>query len=218
MENAMIVLFIGAWFIQMGAHEGAHAYAASACGDDTSERLGKKSFNPFNHVEWNNLNSIFLSVLMPVITAIMGLVPMGMAWVPVNPRRLNRPSRDMAFISFAGPLANLLVVLLCFLLHFPFMFLLENFGMDGFMRIVWIGDRFLQAIAITSLVYGIFNLIPVPPLDGSKVLRHFLPPNGKEVLDNLAQYGLFILFILFYASPLDGVFSYVFRLFAVLWS
>ena len=102
------VLLMGAWFVQMGAHEGAHAYVAHHYGDDTAYRLGKKSFNPLNHIE-GSFNSIFLSVLLPCLTALQGL-PIGMAWVPVNPRKLRKPQRDMALVSFAGPAANLLVM------------------------------------------------------------------------------------------------------------
>ena len=93
MDNSMIVLFIGAWFIQMGAHEGAHAYASHYCGDDTAYLLGKRSFNPFNHIEWTNFNSVLLSVVMPCLTAYWGMIPMGMAWVPVNPNRLRTINR-----------------------------------------------------------------------------------------------------------------------------
>ena len=64
-----VLLYIAAWFIQMGAHEGAHAYAAAALGDDTAALQGKRSFNPFAHIDWNDLNSILFAVVAPVFTA-----------------------------------------------------------------------------------------------------------------------------------------------------
>ena len=210
MDNSLVVLFIGAWFIQMGAHEGAHAYAAHHFGDDTAYLLGKRSFNPFNHIEWTNINSVILSVVLPCATAFIG-IPMGMAWVPVNPVRLRRPSRDMAFISFAGPLANFIVLLICLFLHL----VIGQLGITSLP--IRLFDTFLMATGMTSLLYGVFNLIPLPPLDGSKVLRHFLNRNGQEIMDNIAQYGFIILVVLFYATPLNGLMNFVFQLFYTIW-
>ena len=210
------VLFIGAWFIQMGAHEGAHAYAAHRLGDDTAHLMGKRSFNPLAHIEWTNLSSLLLSIALPVFTALQGLVPIGMAWVPVNPNRLKKRSAGMAWISFAGPAANLIVVAICFALHAaisPFVPQLHPEDMDSIAKLFYLSDLFLQAIALTSALYGFFNLIPIPPLDGASVLRHWLPEGGQEVLDNMRPYGFFVLIILFWMgdasiiiqAPLEAV-------------
>ena len=139
----MKILLIGAWFIQMGAHEGAHAHMAYRCGDDTSSVLGKRSFNPLNHVEWTNINSILFSVVVPSLTAYYYMFPMGMAWVPVNVRRLKNPGKDMAKISFVGPLANLVVAAICLIVHFMFSPLGLTGEEVGGMRFVWLCDQFL---------------------------------------------------------------------------
>jgi Zn-dependent protease len=194
-----VLLYIAAWFIQMGAHEGAHAYAAAALGDDTAALQGKRSFNPFAHVDVRDISSVLFAVVAPVLTALQGLVPMGMAWVPVNPRRLRGWRRDLALVSIAGPVANFVLAGLILLPHAA---LTALGSAPGSLPDVLHDLTF--AIYQTTLVYGIFNLIPVPPLDGSKVLHYLLPPGGRDVMDRIAPYGMMILVALFYFGPGSG--------------
>lgn len=211
------ILLMGAWFVQMGAHEGAHAYVAYRCGDDTSYLLGKRSFNPLNHIEWNSFNSIFLSVVLPCLTALQGL-PIGMAWVPVNPRKLKKPGRDMALISFAGPAANLIVMFACIVLHAFLSPLGLTAESTGLFRIFWMLDEFLRAICLTSAIYGFFNLVPIPPLDGAKVLHHFLPTAAQEVMDNIAPYGMFVILVLFWVGDAGVIFHYPMVVVYLMWA
>ena len=197
-------LFIGAWFVQMGAHEGAHAYAAHYLGDDTAYLLGKRSFNPLAHIEWQKINSVLFCVVCPIATTLTMGFPLGMAWVPVNPRRLKKWRRDMALVSFAGPAANLAVVAACLVVHlilsqFPLVPLdmAENVPLT-LGGILWMFDEFARVICITSALYGFFNLIPLPPLDGSKILHFFLPPGGRDIMDRIEPYGMMIIFVLFW--------------------
>jgi len=194
------VLFVAAWFIQMGIHEGAHAYVADRCGDDTAALQGKRSFNPFAHVNWTDINSVLFAVVAPVVTALMGLVPMGMAWVPVTPRKLRGWRRDMALVSVAGPVSNLLLAAACLPIHAALSAV--GYAPGG---VLFILDELAYAVYLTSLVYGLFNLVPVPPLDGSKVLYYFLPPWGRGVMDQLAPYGMLILVAIFFAGPGSGM-------------
>lgn len=193
------LLLIAAWFIQMGIHEGAHAYMAHRAGDDTAYLLGKRSFNPLNHIE-PTASSIGLSVIAPIVTSLLGLIPMGMAYVPVNPRRMKNWQKDMAKVSFAGPASNFILVGVCLGLHF----LIDPIAPDvdpkemTFERFLWVLDYFTYAIALTSVLYGVFNLLPIPPLDGAGVLRYFLSPSARETLDGFQTYGLLIAFLLFY--------------------
>jgi Zn-dependent protease len=218
----LVPLFIAAWFVQMGVHEGGHAYVAHKLGDDTAYLLGKKSFNPLDHIEWTNINSILMSIVLPVITACYGLVPIGMAWVPVNPMKFRRMERDMALVSFAGPLANLIIVAVCFVLHFCFGFLPKTdmmaggeWGLGG---IIWIFDELTYAVCLTSALYGFFNLIPVPPLDGSKVLRYFLPEAGKDILDRIAPYGFFLLCALFWVGDASIIIQLPLKATMLIWA
>ncbi len=195
--DPIVISLILAWFIQMGVHEGAHAYAAHACGDDTAHLMGKRSFDPFRHIEWRNLNSILLSVVLPVYTAMQGHIPMGMAWVPVNPLRFRKMRRDHALVSAAGPLSNFALAAALLTLHYGIAFLPAA-------EAVLAVDQLLSAVYVTSLVYGVFNAIPLPPLDGSRVLYYFLPPSLRALMDDIEPYGFWIL-ILFFAFGRAGV-------------
>lgn len=206
----MSLLFIAAWFVQMGVHEGAHAYTADALGDDTAALQGKRSFNPIAHIDFGSLNSLLMAVVVPVGTALMGMVPMGMAWVPINPLRLKRWRRDVALISVAGPGGNFVLAALCLAAH-------AALARVSPTALVGVLDDLSYAVYLTTLVYGIFNLVPVPPLDGSKVLYYFLPNAGRELMDSLAPYGMMILFVLFYVGPASQFLSLPLGLAGILW-
>lgn len=182
--------FFLAWFIQMGIHEGAHAWVAWWCGDDTAKLLGKRSIDPFRHIQWNQLNSVLLGVVMPAITAWQGTIPMGMAWVPVNPLRFRKMRRDHALVSAAGPIANLLLAIVMLGIGAGVARLPES-------QTVAILLDLCFAVFITSVVYGVFNAIPLPPLDGSRVLYYFLPPSWRGIMDDIEPYGFWVLILLF---------------------
>ena len=185
---------IGAWFIQMGIHEGAHAYVAYACGDPTADALGKRTINPLAHIEWNNPSSLIWSIALPIYT-VFGMrspIPMGMAWVPVDLSRLRNPRRDHALVAIAGPASNLALCAVCLGLHYGVVQFL------GDSRTVVGIDVTLAAIFLTSLAYGLFNLIPIPPLDGSRVLMWLVNHDTRKILHSIEPYGILIVFGLFW--------------------
>lgn len=189
----------------MGIHEGAHAYTAFALGDDTAEQMGKRTFDPFRHINWTELNSILFAVIMPVVTAMQGLIPMGIAWVPVNPALFRKPQRDAALVAVAGPFSNFVLALVLLLIHLG----LSAAGLEPF-----VVGRLLFCVYITSIVYGLFNMVPIPPLDGSRVLYFFLPARGREIMEDLEPYGFLILIAVFmfgsggnFLRPAIGFFS-----------
>ena len=213
-------LFVAAWFLQMGLHEGGHAYAAYYLGDDTAYLLGKRTVNPLDHVEWNNFNSILMSVLVPCLTAAAGMIPMGMASVPVNLRRLKRRDRDMALVAFAGPFGNMVLMAICLVLHHSVQFLpytdMALGGSWGPGGVFWLFDELLYCVYLTSTVYAIFNLIPIPPLDGSSILRYLAPPL-RNILDELRPYGFTILMVLFWVGDAGALLRWPIALVLLFW-
>ena len=220
-------LFVAAWFLQMGLHEGGHAYAAYYLGDDTSYLLGKRSINPLDHVEWENLNSILMSVIVPILTAAYGMVPMGMASVPVNPNRLRKRDRDMAMIAFAGPLGNFVLMGCCLALHqavswLPYRDMSMTFAGGGHQgwdlgAVVWLFDELFYCVYLTSALYAFFNILPLPPLDGSSVMRYFLPRAGRDLLDAIRPYGFTILMLLFWVGNAGVILKLPLMLVLLLW-
>lgn len=167
---ALLVLYLICILLALICHEVAHGLVASWLGDPTAKQEGRLTLNPLAHLE-------------PVGFLMMLVVGFGWARpVPVNPRRLRKPRRDMALVSFAGPAANLLLALIsgliyCLLLAFGI------FPMDTMQ-----GHEAVGALNVISYMLGIFmylniglalfNLIPLPPLDGSNILVSFLRPNA----------------------------------------
>jgi Zn-dependent protease len=195
-------------------HEAAHGWAASKFGDDTARSMGRVTLNPIAHID------PFGTVLLPLLLVLMKAPPFGWAKpVPVNPFNLRNPRQDNLWISAAGPLANILAAVLSLLaiilikLASPDVSVfLRNFlvGRGGLSR----GFHPLEGLAII-LFYGVlvntylvvFNLIPVPPLDGSGVLMGLLSEGAAQKYDRLRPYGFLIVLGLIYM----GVLSFIIR-------
>ncbi len=185
-----VVLWLAAWFVTIGLHEGSHAWVAWWLGDDTSYLLGKRTMNPVKHIDFNDRNSIICTIVLPVVSTLAGFLPIGLAWVPVNPNKFRHPTRDMAITSIAGPGGNLLGMLL---------------GAAVFVGAVALGHRFEGNVAIMVFrVWGIYmmvlnlllafvNLLPIPGVDGGAVAYYFMNWRGREIYDNMRPYGLMIL-------------------------
>ncbi len=159
-------------------HEICHGAAAYALGDRTAATQGRLSLNPLHHIDWFGL-------------VMLALFHFGWARpVNVDMRNFKHPKRDMAITALAGPLSNFLLAALS-------LFLFGLFYRDLYDRSV--GQfliRLLQYMAILSISLGLFNLIPIPPLDGSKVLFSFLPDKAYLRLMVLERYGMFLLIAL----------------------
>jgi len=182
----------GAWFIQMGVHEGAHAEAAFRCGDDTAALLGKRTIIPIAHIEFTNPFALLVTVALPILTAFGGYgVAMGMAWVPVNPLRFRHMYRDHALVALAGPAANLALSAFCLAVH-AFVMPFVPADNSAFIGI----ESLLASVYLTSLAYGLFNLVPVPPLDGSMFV-YWLAPPLRFAIDRMRPWGLLVVYLLF---------------------
>jgi Zn-dependent protease len=198
--GAGVLLIAGmiAWFLQMGFHEGGHAWAAYKLGDPTAYYLGKRTVNPFRHIDWNNPWSIVSTVVMPAVTVLTLGFPLGMAWVPVNPSNFRHPARDHAIVAFAGPLGGFVVAIGFFLLYVALFPLIDAPQPSVAQSLL---DLIIRLTYLTAIVYSVFNLLPVPPLDGSNILYYFGNENLRSFLDKIRPYGFFIIILLFWVLP-----------------
>lgn len=180
-------------------HEVSHGYMAYALGDPTAKYAGRLTLNPIPHIDPIG------SLLLPLSLILLGLRPFGWAKpVPINPANL-RGKYDEIKVSVVGPLSNigLAVIFGLFLRFLP-----QTFATPAFVEI-------LGYIVVINLILGIFNLIPIPPLDGSHVLFSLLPDSLRNIKMFLAQYGFFILlFFIFFLSNavIFPILSILFRL------
>lgn len=167
-------------------HEVAHGWMAKALGDNTAYMMGRLTLNPIKHVDPVG------TVLVPLILVILH-APFMFGWakpVPVSMRNLGRPRRDMAFVAAAGPLANLAMALAWTVL------LKVALGQDPESGL-WIGLKLMATAGIViNIVLIALNVLPIPPLDGSRVLAALVPPSWAHRLDRLEPYGLLILVML----------------------
>lgn len=166
-------------------HEAAHAWVAFKLGDNTAKMLGRVSFNPFVHID------PFGTVLLPIILLMSGApVLFGYAKpVPVNFMRLNNPRRDMVFVALAGPAANIILVIIAASLFHIVEFLPNVAGH-------WLLGNLVFAIQINAIL-AVFNMLPIPPLDGGRVAVGILPDIIAKPLSRVEPYGMFIIIGLF---------------------
>ena len=183
------IVYLPILFFSIILHEYAHGYIACRNGDDTAYILGRLTFNPLKHIDFVG------SIIVPIFCVAMGWPLFGWAKpVPINPYNLNDMRNDMAKVAFAGPAANLiLVVISVLLLKLTVMFLPSA---ELLMQV------FVYAIMI-NLLLALFNLMPIPPLDGSKILARFLPTQAANKYMRFERYGMLLVIILI----LTGVFS-----------
>jgi len=168
------------FFLSVVCHEYAHGWVAYRLGDPTAKNQGRLTLNPFKHVD--PVGTIGLPVILMVLHS-----PILFGWakpVPVNFARLKNPKRDMIFVGAAGPATN-------FLLAFFFSRFLVFPLSESTLYVV-------EMAVIINLVLALFNLIPIPPLDGSRLVMGLLPHRAAYMYAKLEKYGIIIVFLLLY--------------------
>ena len=182
-----MIVIVAASLLCITVHETCHGLAAYWMGDDTAKRLGRLSLNPLHHVD-----------LMGLV--MMALVRFGWAKpVPIDMRRFRNPKLGMALTALAGPTSNVFLMILAMLLRSVIFvpYLMNNHS-------VWrYGVLFLEYVAVLSAGLAVFNLFPVPPLDGSKVLFAVLPDRYYDKLMLVERYGMILLALLLIGGILD---------------
>lgn len=170
-------------FISITFHEYAHGWMASKLGDPTPKQAGRLSLNPLVHID--PFGTIILPILLLIITSRLGGQPFAIGYakpVPINPYHFRNPKKDTALVGLAGPSMNIFIAL--------FLSLLIKIGFPYFTSAIVLG-------IMVNLVLAIFNLIPIPPMDGSKVLASFLPRKIAYFYHKIEPYGFFIIMALF---------------------
>jgi Zn-dependent protease len=176
------------------AHEYAHGYAALRQGDATAYQLGRLTWNPIKHID------PFMSILLPILTYYVGGFMFGGAKpVPVNPRNYRNFKRGDIIVSLAGVAVNFVIALVCIAL-------VVIIGMVGqsvrgsVPELVLLQTMMLYGVLI-NIILALFNLVPIPPLDGSHVLKYLLPPAWALQYQRAGRYGLIIVFAVLLFAP-----------------
>ena len=190
---AYLIFFIVLVAPSITIHEISHGWAAYKLGDPTAKYAGRLSFNPLVHID------IFGTILLPLLLLYLGGIPLGFAKpVPVNYLNLRNPRKDMALVSLAGPASNLLIafILLNILKFAPFL-------ASG------IGIFIIYGISL-NMVLGCINLVPIPPLDGSRVISALLPQKYSVEYAKIERFGNLIVIISFVLLYKLGLFQKLF--------
>jgi Zn-dependent protease len=184
------IVFFGCLVVAVILHEISHGVVALLYGDDTAKRAGRLTLNPIPHID------LLGSIILPAFAVLTGAPFLGWAKpVPVNPAKLRNPRRQMLYVGLVGPLTNFALMAVAAVAART---MSSSGGVD--LRFV------LVAFALVNLFLGIFNLLPIPPLDGSSLIERFLPRTWLPTWWKIRPYGFLILFVgLFYLHIFDTI-------------
>jgi Zn-dependent protease len=206
------VIYFGCIVVAVILHEISHGVVALWFGDRTAKEAGRITLNPIPHID------PFGSIILPAMGALTG-IPI-LAWakpVPVNPSRMRKPRRDLVYVSLAGPATNLTLMVASALAARA---LYENTAPVLYYDQLPLGIRVLFSFAVVNLFLGLFNLLPIPPLDGSALLERVLPAAWLPQWYKFRPYGFLVLFLLVFSTGaisnlldpfLNQLFDFVFR-------
>jgi Zn-dependent protease len=177
--------------LSLSFHEAAHAWAADRLGDPTARQLGRLTLNPLAHIDWIG------TVVFPMIALISGVPLLGWAKpVPVDARNLRHPRRDFALVALAGPVSNLILATVAAI---AFEILAKT---GGYVNVA--GQALLMAVLLNVLL-AVFNMFPIPPLDGGNVLMGVVPLRVARGINWLRPYGFVLIYVLLLTGALSAV-------------
>lgn len=177
-------------------HEVAHGWVAKLCGDKTAWMLGRLTLNPIKHID--PIGTILVPALL--LISFTGFIFGWAKPVPVNPRNLRNPKRDMAYVAVAGPVANILMAIgWALVARIGVLINSENTGL-----LIYMGGA---GISI-NLVLAIINLLPIPPLDGSRIVASLLPNRWAWYYNKIERFGFIILLIMLSTGMLTKILGY----------
>ncbi|RKZ00849.1 site-2 protease family protein [Candidatus Fermentibacteria bacterium] len=187
LEMPLVLVLV---FFSVVCHEIAHGFVAYRLGDPTASRMGRLSFNPIVHVD------LFGTIILPAIL-IMTKSPFLFAWakpVPVNPAYFRNPRKGMMLVAMAGPATNLAIaIVLSVVLH-----------LSGSFLPAFLAKTFAY-VSLINVMLMVFNLIPIPPLDGSRIVARYLKGRALWQYMKLERYGMFIVFGLLFLGVISTI-------------
>lgn len=189
-------LYIIIILLSLSVHELAHGYVAYRCGDATARNLGRLTINPLAHLD-------------PLGTIMMLVFGFGYAKpVPVNPRNFNHYKRDTCFVSFAGPVSNLLLALIGGILYMITLAIIFAFDIGYSVSINYLLFFFINFM-YANISLCIFNLLPIPPLDGSRIVSTMLPGKIAYYYLKYERYIMLVVLLLLWHGSFDGILSFL---------
>ena len=208
---ATAIIKITVLLFAVSVHEASHAWMANRCGDPTAKNLGRITLNPIPHID------LFGSIILPIIMVLMpGGIVLGYAKpVPVNPYNLRNYKRDNMLVSIAGPGSNILLAVGALVIYKIFITIGIISPQDVYGFLAYLKGQspsasvlilFFYFFLIINVVLMVFNLLPIPPLDGSGVIEFFLKGDALRKYHQILPYGFFILIGLLYF----GIFGIIF--------
>jgi Zn-dependent protease len=215
-EHVNILFELIAFLFAISVHESAHAWTANRCGDPTARMLGRITLNPIKHID------LFGTVVVPLLAMLTHFPVIGWAKpTPVDPRNFKNPILDDVLTAVAGPISNFVVAAVATLLLVAIGLtsssgrMIVGYGIAAGNSPLVPASLLLLAFLKINVVLAVFNLIPVPPLDGSHVLRHFLSDDVRRVYDTVGVFGLMALvffapqFLMALIQPFLNVYTWV---------
>lgn len=188
LDASTLVIILIVLVISITIHEAMHAFTSNWLGDDTAKREGRITLNPIKHID------PFTTILLPMITLIIFKVPLLAAKpVPFNPDRVRGEEFGAALVGIVGPLTNLVLAVIGAGILNLFQ---GSLGLDGI--------KVVSIFIVINIALFVFNMIPIPPLDGSRLLYAFAPEPLQRVMASLEQFGIFIIFALVLSVPAFG--------------
>ncbi len=186
-ENLIIylVIVLGSILISMTLHEAMHAFTSNWLGDDTARLQGRLTLNPLSHID------PIMTIALPLVLAVLGAPPFGAAKpVPFNPARVKWEEFGAALVGLAGPFTNFVLAFIGFIVMTIMGY---NFGSSS--DVISLA---LQTFITVNLAFFVFNMLPIPPLDGSRALYAIAPDGVRRVMEMMEQNGILLVFAIIF--------------------
>lgn len=199
MSVVSIIMIFVVILLSMTIHEAMHAFMGYFLGDNTAKIEGRLTLNPLKHID------PFMTILLPLTMALLGGPVFGGAKpVPFNPNRVRYGEWGAAMIALAGPLTNLFIAFLAFGIG-DLMGVVSN---GGLVASSFLGSVIAMTVSV-NLGFFVFNMLPVPPLDGSRLLYALAPESARRLMEQIEQYGTLVVFLLvvLFSSAIGRVMS-----------